>query len=499
MNNINQEIARGAAWVLLFKVFERGLGLISFAILARLLTPADFGIVALAMTTIGALKIFTHFSFDVALIQNQQAADAHYHTAWTLNFILFSVIALAVAGLSEPLADFYDEPGLKPLFLVLAIVPFIQAAENIRVIDFRKHMRFDLDFRYRLAHKLGGFCVTIPLAFITRSYWALASGIIAAHLTSLITGYWLKPVAPRFGLAKFREMLSFTKWIFGANILYFLRQRASAFIIGKFSGMTGVGLFSNAYELSEMATTELVAPINRAVLPAQSKIAQKSDELRTNYLQVSGILAALSIPVGVGLAAVAEPAILVVMGPTWVDAIPLLAIMAPAGALGFIESNTGTTCMAAGRPDVLFKLYLFFATLLLGLVGLFSQWWGVIGAAWGVLAAVLINTPIYAAAILKVIGLPLSALLNVIWRPAIAAALMYASVAVTLGQMLVPVDTATALLPLGVGVLVGVFVYFASLTALWHFAGRPAGAEQLLLAQWQEQLVPRLKQRMARG
>src|SRR5688572_707114 len=128
---MKRAIAKGAAWMVVAKLTERSLGLISTLVLARLLVPADFGLVAMAMSVIALIELATAFGFELALIQRQNPTKEHYDTAWTLNVTLGTSSALVTAALAYPAALFFDEPRLVLVMVALAGSWAIQSFENI--------------------------------------------------------------------------------------------------------------------------------------------------------------------------------------------------------------------------------------------------------------------------------------------------------------------------------------------------------------------------------
>lgn len=481
--SIAKSIAKGAAWTMLFKLLARSLGLISVAILARFLTPADFGVVGLAMATIGALELLSSFSFDIVLIQNQQATRQHYDTAWTITILFQMAIGLMLFVLARPAAAFYDEPALHYALLALACAPIIEGFQNIKIVDFRKKMQFHKDFVFMFSKKLIGFCVTVPAAIYFRNFWALIIGILVSKLAGTILSYLLLPYKPRFSNSHWRELFSFSKWLFINNLLWFLRHRASGFIVGKMVGMRGLGVFEVAYQLSNFTTTELVAPINRAVLPGLSRVASDAAALRDNYLKIIGMIALLALPTGVGIAVVAEPLVFVVLGPDWAEAAPIIAILGIVGAIGSVETNTGTTCVAAGRPDLVAKLYTFYVSVLLILIYQFTARWGLIGTAWAGLVATCINVPVYYTVLLRLLDLRLGVFVGTVWRPIAASICMYGSTRLFLDAQPELVGSIDALPVLIKAIATGTATYTAVTTALWLLTGRPEGAERTLLVE----------------
>src|SRR5215469_7861100 len=141
-------MARGALWMLLFKAVDRGLGFISTLVLARLLVPADFGLLAMATSLIAFLELLTYFGLDTALLRDRETTSTHFNAVWTLNALAGCLIALVMLALSIPAAHFYREPRVTLVICALSAGSLIQGFENVGVVNFGKEMRFDREFRY---------------------------------------------------------------------------------------------------------------------------------------------------------------------------------------------------------------------------------------------------------------------------------------------------------------------------------------------------------------
>ena len=196
-----RQIASGAGWLMLFKMADKSVGLISTAILARVLTPADFGLVAMALAVVALTQLMGAFGFDSALIQRQDAIRKHYDTAWTFNVALGGLIAATLLLLAYPAAQFYREPRLALIIPVLAITALIGGFENIGTVAFRKELDFRSEFRFLLAKRLASFTVTLALALTFRTYWALIAGAVTGSVMSVAISYWLHDYRPKFTLA----------------------------------------------------------------------------------------------------------------------------------------------------------------------------------------------------------------------------------------------------------------------------------------------------------
>ena len=202
MNDLNQRMARGAAWMVLLRFSERAIGLVSTVLLARILVPADFGLVAMAMSVYAAVEIMTMFSFDIALIQNRDAGKEHFDTAWTFNIIFGGGIMLLMAAAAYPAASFYVDERVAPVMMWLGLGAFFRGFENIGVIYFQKDLNLRKEFELGLTRKLVGFAVTVGIALAYQNYWALVIGTLVQRVFGVAMTFIIHPYRPRLSLAK---------------------------------------------------------------------------------------------------------------------------------------------------------------------------------------------------------------------------------------------------------------------------------------------------------
>jgi lipopolysaccharide exporter len=476
-------MATGAVWMVLFKALERSLGLVSMLILARLLVPEDFGLIAMATSLIALLELFSAFGLDTALIQRAQATPDHYNSAWTLNTIAGAGIGLLMFALAVPAAHYYREPRVTAVICVLGVAAIVQGFENVGVVNFRKEMRFDREFRFLLSKKLVGFAITVPLAFLWRNYWALVVGTLCGRLAGVVLSYLLQSFRPRFSLAGARDLMHFSKWLMLQNVLAFLKERSSDFIIGRMAGPHALGVFSVSAEISNMPGTELVAPINRAILPGYVKLANDMPALRREYLSAMGMIAFIAVPAVTGFAVCAPFLVLLVLGPNWVEAAILIEILAFFGITQVLQSNAFSAFLAIGKPQIFVTINAIHVAILLPLMIALTPSYGIQGAAWAYVATAALILPVNFVFIVRFLGLRTLDLVAHLWRPLLGAALMY------VGVRIVGPEAPTGVLPaieaassLAQCIALGVAFYAVIIMVLWIIAGRPGGsAESFML------------------
>ncbi len=476
--------------MVLLKITIHGLALISITILARLLSPEDFGVVAMAMFVYAILDSIAWFGFDSALIQNQQAKASHYNTAFTFNVIFYTAVALLLIVLAGPAAAYYREPRVENILYVMAFGAFVFGFENIGIVDFRKNMQYQKDFQFMLSKKIIAFAVTIPLAFLWQNYWALVVGVLASRVGGTLMSYFLSPFRPRYSLKQASELFGFSKWLFLNTLFFALRTRIAEPILGRMAGPMVLGHFNMAYEISNMPTTELVAPINRAVFPGYARIKDDLASMRAGYLKVIGIIALVALPAAAGIGVVAPLLVPVWLGDKWLESIPLMQVLAFSGALTAIMTNAGSVFLAMGQTRKLALLGGTYTALLIALIIPMTNKFGAIGAAWAYIITALVVNPIQYAFVFRMIKLKVSRFLGVLARPFASTTVMYGAVYALMQWM----DT-TGLaqgIQLLIAVAAGGLIYLAMALALWLLAGKPEGAEQDFL----ERVWPVIRKRL---
>lgn len=475
-----RRIAVGASWMIAGRAADRVVGLVSMAILARLLVPDDFGLLALAAGMVAIVEALGSFSFDWALVREERLNRAKLNTAWTLRIIADAMLAIAVVAVGRWASVFYDEPRLGPVTLVLAGALLISAAENIGTIYFRRDMTFDKEFLLRFCGKLAGFAATVPLAFVLRNYWALLGGVLASKLMIVVMSYVMHPYRPGFDLSRSRDLLGFSVWMQINSILDLVRTRLPDFVIGRVTGMHAVGYYSVANEIANLPSTELIAPINRAVFPGYAKQAVERGPLAQTFLNVIGIVWTVALPASAGVAVTAPLIVATLLGQKWFDATPILQVLAIAGAGYVLYTNVTYVFLAVGRPRLTTLMNIVAVGLFVPGLLLLVPRLGPIGSAYAYLTTALVMLPVSYAAVSWLLKLNLWRLLSVTWRPAVASLVMYATVA-SLGMP----ELTTGALALAPGLLLrviaGISAYVACLGALWLASGRPAGAESAIL------------------
>jgi PST family polysaccharide transporter len=456
--------------------------LVSTLVLARLLTPADFGLVAIAMAIAAGLELLTLFGFDWALVQRKEISREHYDTAWTLNLLLGVGLAGVLAIAAVPVASFYRDPRLEAIIYVIGAKYIVNNAGNPGVVDFRRNITFRPEFVIQVVPKLIAILVTIPAAFALRDYRALLIGMLTSSGATFLLSYLMHPHRPRWCLSEARVLYNFSRWLLLNNLIGFLRNRSADLIIGRALGPGPLGIFSVAYEVSNLPSTDMVAPMNRVLFPSYVQISDDLKRLRDAFRTTLGMIALVILPASTGLAAVADPLVRVMLGDKWLAAVPVIPLLALAGASAVLQSNTGSLHNALGQPRMIALAGAIQVALLLPMLLYATLYFGLNGAAWAVLIhAVALGLPITYWIVCRTTTVRASDIVEASWRPVVACAVMYGTVRAFLAIVDAPPTFLGSLLALLAACAIGALTYSASVLLLWLLAGRPEGPETFFL------------------
>lgn len=475
-----RDIAKGAAWMVLFRLVDRSIGIISTSILARLLLPADFGLVAMAMSIIALIELATAFSFEIALIQKPDPQREHFDSAWTLNILIAGGGAILTAALAYPAASFYGDPRLAAVMFAIGTAWFVSGFENVGTVNFRRNMNFAAEFRLLATKRMITFVVTMVAAATFRSYWALVIGMATGRLAGVALSYLMQPFRPRLSLSCARELFSFSGWLLVNNMAIVVAGRVPHFTVGRFFGAQTLGAYTVGSEISQIAHTELIAPINRALFPGYSRLINDPVAFRRTCIDATAVILLIVLPVSIGVAVVAEQVVRVLLGSQWGAAAPIIQILAVAGAATAVSSNNVQVYLALGRPHLFTLVLVTRLVLLASMMLILSTTHGVAGVAFAELIAAVGSLAVGLPLLFK--GLKLRAIdyFASFWRPLVASCIMGAAVYFVNRSVGGSDSFGGALVELLYSVPLGLVVYVFLLWLLWLISRRPEGVETLL-------------------
>ncbi len=459
------------------RLISRVIDLALMLVLARLLSPADFGLVAIAMIVVLITEAALELPLSQALVRLPVIQPSFYDTAFTLSLLRGVILCIIVCGCAFPFAHFYKHPGLAPLICALSLAPAARGLLNPRMAQFAKDLNFKYEFFFELAGKSSAFIFGTATAFITHSYWSIAICTIAAPLVTTLLSYCVMPFKPRLTLSDWRVFADFLGWISVSQIIMAMNWQSDQLLLGRLMSPTQLGLFSNANNVSNIPQLALFSPIMRPLLSAFAMVKQESARLARVYLDASTAIVAVGLPLMVWESMEAGPLVRLLLGAKWLGAIFMLHWLAISLMPTFFGIAIVPLSMALDQTKELawrnfvqfcFKL----PTIIVGAL--------LFGFA-GVVAARLLSETagaIYCMMIARrLVGVPILRQIVSCWRCIVSTCLM--TVILYLGAPLADFGTGSIMLAISLAVtgIVGAAVYCATLMLLWMAAGKPPGVE----------------------
>lgn len=468
------------------RLISRIIDLASMLVLAHILTPRDFGLVAIAMTVIYIVEAALELPVSQALVRLTTIEDAHFDTAFTLSLLRGLALTTIVCSIAWPFAHFYSDKRLMPLICALSLAPAARGLVSPRLAEFSKKLNFSPDFTMEFLGKAAAFIIAVTLALTAKSYWAIAAGTVIAPVAGTLTSYVLAPYRPRLSLKELPTFSGFLGWITAAQVVSAINWQADRLLLGKLTSKSELGLFTTANDTANIPVLALFNPILRPLLSAFSLLRGEPERLANSYQTSAIAMVTLGLPILVGEALIAHPAVRLLFGERWMASAPLLRWLAISLIPTLFAIPLGPLVMAFGRTQIFLKRNAFELAVKLPLVILGAIRFGFTGV---VIARCISETATVwfcMIVVRRLVGLSIREQLIGPWRSILSAIAM----AVVVSFALPAFATSAATGPLAVGtlftVILGAITYCGALTGLWLLSGSPAGLEAMVLGKVSE-------------
>lgn len=469
-----------ARWVVLSQLFKILSQLISITVLARLLPPQAYGLMALAAVVTNLAYLFRDLGTSAAVIQAKTISPAMTSTIHWSNVGLGLLIALMIVSSAPFMAHVFHEPGLRPVLYLLALVFPVSSLSVVHQALLERASNFSVVVKAEIIAALSGLGVALLLAWQEAGVFSLVGQILTTTLLTTLLMVWRSGFRPRFrwDAKEFKSILGFSGNLSLFNFVLYFSRNADSMVIGKLLGTTLLGVYSMAYRIMLFPLQNLTYVAARALYPVMSRQHDNPLELASLYLKTVSFIAFLTAPLMAGLFVLREPFVQVVLGDKWHAATSVLAWLAPVGLIQSLVSTTGTVLMAKGRTHLLLRLGLLGAILQVTAFFVGSIW-GIEGVAAAYLVANLVNAlpAFYFSG--RLIGVTLSALGQRIAPPLALALLMVVIVQMVEGSLIsLALDHRLKFLLL---VLLGMAVY--GVASLWLQRGQVMHLQSFLKLQ----------------
>lgn len=468
-------LLKGAFWTLASRWSVRLLGFVNTMVMARLIRPEDYGIVAMAMLVVGLVQTLLDTGTGTAILRMKEVTRDDLDSAWTLRLMEFMAAASVLALVAYPAALYFKDFRVTPILLVFAGCIAIQGFATMCPTIAQRELNFSIDFRIAVIGKLTGVLVTVAGGFYFRDYRALVAGIASSYLISTLLTYLLHPYRSTWNTTKLREIWHVTKWITFSGMASFTLRKGDEFIAARVATTQNYGYYNVGADLGQMPTGEVGPAIMRSFLPVLSTIQADVERTRQAVLKTLLAINTLIAPIGAIFSVMAVPATLLLLGHQWEPAARIVAVFAVLSSFQIMLSPLNTLLTLRGHTKVqshiVWQEFLVFVLAAIPLVPAH----GIVGLAFARLIGVVANCTLLTWNAWRHCGISPRDVLLTLARPWLGAALT----ALAVYGLLQVVDGVLWQILAG---SVSAGLLYASWCALtWQLVGRPEGLESTVL------------------
>jgi PST family polysaccharide transporter len=463
-DNLDRRVFHGASFTLLSIILRTSFTIGSMSILARLLTPRDFGYLAMATVVTEFANMLGSFGLSNILIQRHRITRLQLDTVFWAALGVGCILALSVFGLSFFAGWLFADPAISALLRVLCLNFVFSSSSAVHEALLSRLMRFRTDFVIQVTAIALRSTVAVVCAFYGFGVWSLVAGSLTGTFTVMTLMILIVRYVPRwrFNLAYLLSTWKTSGSYFGNTLLYYANVNIDLFLIGRQLGAYALGYYQNARSLTDEVRGRLAMPLQRVLFPAFASIQSDISRLQQSVLKSSSLLAAVICPVGFGISASAPEIVPVLYGDQWLAMIPLLTVLGISAALR--ASTAIAFPLFNSQNQVVLSFHYNVVGTIIFLISIF------IAIPFGlefVAIAISINSifsVVFFWASLRLINLGLRAVFHVLLYPIIASLVMWGAIILLRSQF--QPGSLNVVLHLMLTIVWGAFIYFIALIAL---------------------------------
>nr|WP_297403607.1 lipopolysaccharide biosynthesis protein [uncultured Marinobacter sp.] len=311
------KVAKSSALLFAIQIVQRGLGIISTLILARLLTPEDFGVVALVTIILQFFELLVETGNQQYIVQKDTVSNADLNTAWSMDILIKSSITVAIMACAPLLANFFDTPELVLALPVAALAIVIRAFRTPGMMVLAREINYRPMFRLTLWQKGLSFLTVIALALLHASYWAIIAGSLVSAVVLAIGSYRVHEFRPSWTLGNFREQWQFSRWLLLRGVVGFTRSQIDNLMVSRFFGTTSLGGYNLVREVSLLPALSAIIPMSEPLLASIAQVRHTPEALAYRIRLALAVMVTLLTPITTFLLLYPELTINVLLGPQW--------------------------------------------------------------------------------------------------------------------------------------------------------------------------------------
>lgn len=389
-----RQLLQGTLWVTLFKWTSTGLGLLSTIILARILVPDDFGIVATAALITGFFEVFSRLGTEQYLIHKTTLLTEEINTAWSIQLLAKIIISLLIVSSSFIAPAFFNEPRLAQILLALAVIPLFMGVSNIGLVLLKKEMHFKKIMLLEGVAKVISFAFIVIVALQFENYWAFVFGNIVSYFIVFIGSYIISSYRPKFCLSKASQQLSFSVWTLLKGIVNYINGRIDQLLVTKYLSVSQLGILSLSTRINALPSELFLSPLSDVLFPGLAKSLDKPAEFSERVQKLLFMIIFITLPLASLMILLAEPIVKLMLGDTdkWHMVTVVLPIIAPLIVSGTLVGKIFDTLTLLGKVKLLFIYEVANAVLSISIYLIVFYFYGdFISLVWTKLAVSLIN------------------------------------------------------------------------------------------------------------
>ena len=456
----------GVSWSAVSQLVTQLVAFATTIVLARLLVPADFGIVGMAALYAGLVQMLAEVGLGAALIQRRDLGDRDLDTVFWAGLVVSTVVLILSLAIAPLAATFFRNPEVVPVFRVSSFAFVITALGSVHRANLNRELRFDRIASVEIGSSLAYAVSAVALALLGLGVWAMIVGQlirVSAETVLLWRKERWRPKA-RFDRTAFRSLMSFGGSVWGFNFLNYMRENVDFLAVGRMLGATPLGFYTMAYNLANLPRRQLNSVVSRVAFPVFSRAEDDNTLLADAYAKVVRYISIIAFPVLIGLILVAPEFVRVVYGPSWGPSVLPLQLLCGAGLFYSIGTTQGSVFLAKGKPHWMLWIGVvtFAALAVMVLVGV---QWGIVGVSLAVLTYAATSLALGQGIVNHLVGLRVGVFLKSLVPAALGCSAMAAALYV-LRTAVTPVETIGSLVWLLIAVPLGAAVYIATLFAL---------------------------------
>ena len=391
----SKETFIGISWVGAFRIFSRCIAFLRIIILARILTPMQFGVFGIAAMALALLEILTETGINVFLVQKKDDLREYINDAWLVSIFRGLLIAVLIVLTAPLIISFFKIPQSKELILLISIVPFIRGFINPAEVKFQKDLQFGKEFYFKMAIFSLDSLVAMIITLITHNAMGLVFGLIAGAIFEVILSFILiKPIPTlKFNLQKISKIFHNGKWVTLYGIINYAASKGDSVIIGRLLGSGLLGIYQMGYTVSTIPISEIVDTTNRVTFPVYAKIAGDINRLKKAFMRTILLVSAVSILIGTVIFFFPKDLFILIFGQKWADAMIVLKPLAIYGVIRSISGATSSLFLSVGRQNYVAAMTLArFIVLAITIIPL-TMTYGIFGSSISVLLSGIIELP----------------------------------------------------------------------------------------------------------